>query len=32
MAIIELDTDHKVITANANFLKIMGYTLEEIKG
>ncbi|BEG57011.1 hypothetical protein NHP21005_06990 [Helicobacter sp. NHP21005] len=32
MAIIEFDTDCKVITANENFLKLMGYTLEEIKG
>ncbi|BCZ17133.1 chemotaxis protein [Helicobacter sp. NHP19-003] len=32
MAIIEFDTDCRVITANENFLKLMGYTLEEIKG
>ncbi|WP_104707332.1 methyl-accepting chemotaxis protein [Helicobacter ailurogastricus] len=32
MAIIEFDTDCKVIMANENFLKLMGYTLEEIKG
>jgi PAS domain S-box-containing protein len=31
-AIIEFDTDRKVLDANENFLKTMGYTLEEIKG
>ncbi|BCZ19176.1 chemotaxis protein [Helicobacter sp. NHP19-012] len=32
MALIEFDTEGKVITANDNFLHLMGYTLEEIKG
>ncbi|WP_163499552.1 methyl-accepting chemotaxis protein [Helicobacter suis] len=32
MAIIEFDTDLNVINANENFLKVMGYTLDEIKG
>jgi len=31
-AIIEFDLDGKVITANANFLRVLGYTLEEIRG
>ncbi|BDQ26595.1 chemotaxis protein [Helicobacter heilmannii] len=32
MAFIEFDMEHQVITANKNFLDLMGYTLEEIKG
>ncbi|BCD48776.1 methyl-accepting chemotaxis protein [Helicobacter suis] len=32
MVLIEFDIEGKVITANENFLKVMGYTLEEIKG
>ncbi|WP_163565004.1 methyl-accepting chemotaxis protein [Helicobacter suis] len=32
MAIIEFDIDFNVIRANENFLKVMGYTLDEIKG
>ncbi|BCZ18317.1 hypothetical protein NHP190003_15990 (plasmid) [Helicobacter sp. NHP19-003] len=32
MVIIELDTEGKVLNANENFLKVMGYSLEEIKG
>ncbi|SEP79574.1 methyl-accepting chemotaxis sensory transducer with Pas/Pac sensor [Solimonas aquatica] len=31
-AIIEFDLDGTVFHANENFLKVMGYTLEEIKG
>eukprot|EP01034_Spumella_vulgaris_P034082 gene34082-42028_t len=31
-AVIEFDTDGCVLEANENFLKVMGYTLEEIKG
>ncbi len=31
-AIIEFNTDGEIITANTNFLRLMGYTLEEIKG
>jgi len=31
-AIIEFETDGTIITANANFLNAMGYTLGEIKG
>ena len=31
-AVIEFSLDGKVITANANFLEALGYTLEEIKG
>src|SRR5215468_10975806 len=31
-AIIEFQMDGTIITANANFLKAMGYTLDEIKG
>ena len=31
-AIIEFKMDGTIITANANFLKAMGYTLDEIKG
>src|SRR5437588_3069444 len=31
-AIIEFKLDGTVIAANANFLKALGYTLEEIKG
>jgi len=32
MAVIEFKLDGTVITANENFLKTMGYTLDEIKG
>ncbi len=32
MVFIEFDTEGKVISANENFLKAMGYSLEEIKG
>jgi methyl-accepting chemotaxis protein len=32
LAIIEFKMDGTIITANANFLKTMGYTLEEIRG
>ncbi|WP_163534818.1 methyl-accepting chemotaxis protein [Helicobacter suis] len=32
VAMIEFDLDHIVINANANFLELMGYTLDEIKG
>ncbi len=32
MAIVEFNTDGRVITANDNFLKALGYTLGEIKG
>lgn len=31
-AVIEFDTDGCVLEANENFLKVMGYSLEEIKG
>ena len=31
-AIIEFSMDGRVITANENFLRVMGYTLDEIKG
>ena len=31
-AVIEFSLDGKVLTANENFLKAMGYTLDEIKG
>ncbi|TSA86288.1 PAS domain S-box protein [Helicobacter mehlei] len=31
-ALIEFDTQARVISANDNFLKVMGYSLEEIKG
>lgn len=31
-AVIEFDIDGKVLTANANFLRAFGYSLEEIKG
>lgn len=31
-AMIEFDMDGTIITANENFLRVMGYTLEEIKG
>ncbi|WP_024509611.1 PAS domain-containing methyl-accepting chemotaxis protein [Bradyrhizobium sp. ARR65] len=31
-AVIEFNMDGKVITANENFLRVMGYTLAEIKG
>jgi methyl-accepting chemotaxis protein len=32
MAVIEFDLDGTILTANDNFLKLMGYTLEEIQG
>ncbi|MCO6185072.1 PAS domain-containing methyl-accepting chemotaxis protein [Rhizobium sp. L1K21] len=32
MAVIEFDTDGKILTANQNFLDAMGYTLGEIVG
>ena len=32
LAVIEFDLDGTVITANRNFLDLMGYTLEEIRG
>ncbi|BCZ17164.1 hypothetical protein NHP190003_04460 [Helicobacter sp. NHP19-003] len=32
LAIIEFDTEGKILNANDNFLKIIGYTLEEIRG
>src|SRR5262249_18228264 len=31
-AVIEFNMDGTIVTANENFLKAMGYTLEEIKG
>ena len=31
-AVIEFNLDGTVITANDNFLKVLGYQLEEIKG
>ncbi len=31
-AVVEFEMDGTVIEANANFLKVMGYTLDEIKG
>ena len=31
-AVIEFDLDGKVLTANDNFLKVLGYSLAEIKG
>ena len=31
-AVIEFNLDGTIITANANFLNAMGYTLEEIRG
>jgi methyl-accepting chemotaxis protein len=31
-AVIEFDLDGTIRTANANFLKVVGYTLEEVKG
>jgi methyl-accepting chemotaxis protein len=31
-AVIEFQMDGTIITANENFLKVLGYTLEEIKG
>ena len=31
-AIIEFEMDGTIVTANANFLNVMGYSLEEIKG
>ncbi len=32
MALVEFDTDRRVIKADENFLNLMGYTLDEIKG
>lgn len=32
MAVIEFDLDGNVLEANENFLRVMGYTLDEIKG
>ena len=32
LAIIEFQVDGTIITANENFLKTMGYTLNEVKG
>ncbi|TCT03882.1 PAS domain-containing methyl-accepting chemotaxis protein [Aquabacter spiritensis] len=32
LATIEFTPDGEIITANANFLKVIGYTLDEIKG
>jgi methyl-accepting chemotaxis protein len=32
MAIIEFEIDGKILTANENFLKPLGYSLEEVKG
>ena len=32
MAVIEFDLDGKVLQANDNFLRLMGYTLDEVKG
>jgi methyl-accepting chemotaxis protein len=32
LAVIEFSLDGTVLTANANFLAVMGYTLEEIRG
>lgn len=31
-AVIEFDINGKIVTANENFLKVMGYSLEEIQG
>ena len=31
-AVIEFGLDGKIITANDNFLKVLGYTLDEVKG
>ena len=31
-AVIEFETSGKIVTANANFLKVMGYRLDEIVG
>jgi methyl-accepting chemotaxis protein len=31
-AVIEFDMDGKILNANENFLKAMGYTLDEVKG
>ena len=31
-AVIEFSLDGKILTANENFLKTLGYTLEEIQG
>ncbi|KAF7764760.1 methyl-accepting chemotaxis protein [Pseudoalteromonas citrea] len=32
LAVIEFNLDGTILTANENFLKVMGYTLDEIKG
>jgi methyl-accepting chemotaxis protein len=32
MAVVEFEMDGKIVTANAGFLKAMGYSLDEIKG
>ena len=32
MAVIEFDTDGKILTANQNFLDTVGYTLQDIRG
>lgn len=32
MAMIEFDMQGRIVTANANFLKVMGYRIEEIQG
>jgi len=32
MAVIEFNLDGTIITANDNFLKVLGYTLDEVKG
>jgi methyl-accepting chemotaxis protein len=32
MAVIEFDLDGTVLTANPNFLGVMGYTLQEVQG
>lgn len=31
-AVVELDLEGRILTANNNFLHLMGYTLEEVKG
>ncbi|MGA7156958.1 MAG: PAS domain-containing methyl-accepting chemotaxis protein [Acidobacteriaceae bacterium] len=32
LAVLELDTDGAILTANQNFLKMVGYELDEVKG
>ena len=32
LAVIEFDTDGAILTANDNFLSIVGYSLEELQG